>query len=320
MSKTDEKAILNQCLTAGMDDAAGIFFSRELEHIKANSYDKKYAELPWRTLFPVSHEAPPGTSTITARSYDRTGLAKIIESYANDLPRADIFGKEYYSTVKSLGTSYGYSTKEIRQAQLTGKSLEARRSFAATMAHEEQMNKLAFYGDANANIIGLKNAPGVPVATVATKAATGTKWIGNATPEEILFDMNNAVDTMIVTTKMREKPTRMLLPVAQYLYIKKTPRSTNDVSGKTILTYFLETNEYITEVIPVNELAGFGTGGADTMVVYNPDPMNFTVEVPMELYQMAPQLRNLEWEIPCESEFGGMLVYYPLSLAKWEGI
>ena len=308
--------------TGIMDADDGLFFSRELEHIKSKSYDKKYADIKFRMLFPVSHEAPEGSTSITIRSYDRNGIAKIIHGYATDLPRVDITGKEFTVPVKQTGNSYGYSTKEIRASRLVGKSLDARRAFAAADVNERLLNSIAYFGTdlegADTGLFGLFTVPGIPVATVATKAATGTAWIDNATPDEILFDMNNAVFTMRSLTKMKESPTRMLLPVAQEAYIRSTPRSAT--TDTTIAEFFLKNNGYIKEIIPVNELDGAGTGGVDVMVIYNPDPDNLVFEIPMEYKQLPPQLRGLAWEIPCESEVGGMNVYYPLSLAIWEGI
>jgi hypothetical protein len=303
--------------TRVMDAEDGVFFSRELEHIKAKSYDKKYADLPYRQVFPVSHEAPEGSETITVSSYDRVGATKIIDGYATDLPRVDIRGKQYSVQVKQTGNSYGYSTKEIRSSRIVGKGLDQRRANASMRSNEEKFNDIAFVGDDDAGLFGLFNSGGIPTATVATKAATGTEW-ANATPDEIIFDLNNAVATMIDTTKMKEKPTRLLLPVLQYNLINSTPRSS--LSDTTILSYFLTNNAWINDAMPLNELDGAGTAGADVFVIYNPDPDNLTFEIPMEFRHLPPQLRGLEWTIPGEAETGGLNVYYPLSLAIWEGI
>ncbi len=319
MNKFVKDAIDMQGVRQGVMDAdTGIFFERELEHIKAKSYDKKYADLQFRNVFPISHEAPEGSTSITVRSYDRKGVAKIINGYGTDLPRVDLTGKEYTVPVKQTGDAFGYTTKEIRESQITGKSLDARKASAAMRANEELFDRIAWEGDSENGLFGLFSVGGIPTTTVATKAATGTTWVGNATAEEILFDMNNAVATMVSDTKMKEQPTRMLLPVAQYQYIASTPRSTT--SDKTILKYFLENNQYIKEVMPINKLDGAGTGGVDVMVIYNPDPDNLVFEIPMEQKHLPPERRGLAWEIACEAETGGLNVYYPLSLAIWEGI
>ena len=108
-------------------EEASVFFARELDHVKAQSYDVEYPELTALTLFPQTSEADPGAETITYYTYDKTGLAKVIDNYSTDLPRADVNGKPSYATIKSLGDSYGYSAQEMRASRLAGKSLDARK-------------------------------------------------------------------------------------------------------------------------------------------------------------------------------------------------
>jgi hypothetical protein len=300
-----------------MDAEDGIFFARQLEHIYAKTADKKYADIKFREVFPISHEIPEGATSATVRSYDRTGTAKVISDYATDLPRSDIKGKEYPVFVKQVGSSYGYNTKEIRSAKLTGMPLEARRAAAAEEAHERKMNEIAFFGDADNGLLGLMTVGGIPYATVAAKAAGGTSF-ANGTSDEILFDMNHAVHTMRSTTLMKESPTRLLLPVMQYGII--STRRVSSQSDTTVLEYFLKTNGFINEVMPLNELDGAGVGGTDVMIIYNPDPDNLSYEIAMEPKHNAPELRGLEWQIACESETAGLLVRYPLSIAIWDGI
>ena len=76
---------------------ASVFFARELDHVKAQSYDVEYPELTALHLFPQSSEADPGAETITYYTYDKTGLAKIIDNYSTDLPRADVTGKPSFA-------------------------------------------------------------------------------------------------------------------------------------------------------------------------------------------------------------------------------
>jgi len=91
-----------------LDSNESMFLLRQLDYIKQQTYDIKYAELKARKLFPVSSEADPGAERIYYRQYDQSGIAKIISNYADDLPDADVIGKEYFASVKTLGSSYKY--------------------------------------------------------------------------------------------------------------------------------------------------------------------------------------------------------------------
>lgn len=89
----------------GAEDAS-VFFARELDHVKAQSYDVEYPELTALHLFPQSSEADPGAETITYYTYDKTGLAKIIDNYSTEPARADVTGKPSFAKIKSIGDSY----------------------------------------------------------------------------------------------------------------------------------------------------------------------------------------------------------------------
>lgn len=110
-------------------DEASVFFARELDHVKAQSYDVEYPELTALSLFPQSSEADPGAETITYYTYDRTGLAKIIDNYSTDLPRADVTGKPSYTV------------------QLNGNAVESTEAFKSTDAYTQIQSTLGEKSD-----------------------------------------------------------------------------------------------------------------------------------------------------------------------------
>jgi hypothetical protein len=121
-----------------LDRGESVFFAREVEHIKTQTYDAKPKELKGLMLIPISTDASPGARLITYRRYASVGFAKIISDYANDFPRVDVYGEEESIKVYSIGDSYGYNIMEIREAAMTpGKNLELRRATSACRAHDE---------------------------------------------------------------------------------------------------------------------------------------------------------------------------------------
>ena len=74
-----------------------IFFARELEKIIEKVYEKQYPELKGISgeFFPVTSMAGPADETITYRMSDRSGVAKIISNYADDLPAVGTCSKLY---------------------------------------------------------------------------------------------------------------------------------------------------------------------------------------------------------------------------------
>lgn len=313
---------ISQAMNNGIMDADGaVFFQRQLEHIKARSYDVQYAELKARQLFPVSNEGGPGVTSITYRTYDQVGAAKIIQAYADDLPRADVAGKETTIPVRSVGISYGYNLDEIQASQLTGAALDQRRANAAMRSIEQKVNDTAFFGDAESNLPGLFSNPNIPTGAVVNPGA-GTEWV-NKTPDEILFDVNDLFADIFETTKMVERGNTLMLPPSQWSYISSTPRSAN--SDTTILMYLVQNSPYLNsvdDIIPVNECAAENNPelSADAMVAYDRSPDKLQLEIPVELEMMPVQQKNLEFVVPGRNRLAGLNIYYPLSLAIATGI
>lgn len=313
---------ISSAIGNGIMDADGaFFFQRQLEHIKARSYDVRYAELKARMLFPVSNEGGPGVTSITYRTYDQAGAAKIINAYADDLPRADVAGKETTIPVRSVGISYGYNLDEIQSSQLTGSSLDQRRANAARRSNEQVVNDVAFFGDATSGLPGLFSNPNIPTGAVVNPGS-GTAWV-NKSPDEILFDINDLFADIFETTKMVEQGNTLLLPAAQWSYIMSTPRASN--SDTTIAQYVAANSPYLTsidDIIPVNECAAANNPelSADAMVAYDRNPDKLQLEIPVELEMLPVQQKNLEFVVPGRSRLAGLNIYYPLSLAIATGI
>jgi len=321
-SKITLDGAMSQAINNGILDADGaVFFQRQLEHIKSRSYDVQYAELKARSLFPVSNEGGPGVTSITYRTYDQIGAAKIIQAYADDLPRADVAGKETTIPVRSVGISYGYNLDEIQASQLTGAALDQRRANAAMRSIEQKVNDTAFFGDATSGLPGLFSNPNIPSGAVVNPGS-GTEWV-NKTPDEILFDVNDLFADIFETTKMVERGNTLMLPPAQWSYISSTPRATN--SDTTILMFLVQNSPYLNsvdDIIPVNECTAGDNPelSADAMVAYDRSPDKLQLEIPVELEMMPVQQKNLEFVIPGRNRLAGLNIYYPLSLAIATGI
>src|SRR5271156_5451908 len=88
-------AVVSGFASLRRDAGETFFFARELEYIKSKSYDIEFPEMKAFKHIPISTESGEGAQAITYAQFEEVGLARVIESYADDLPRADITGKEY---------------------------------------------------------------------------------------------------------------------------------------------------------------------------------------------------------------------------------
>lgn len=298
-----------------LNDSLGVFFKRQLEEVKARSYDVRYADLVYRELIPVTFATPAGATTITYETFDSVGVAKIIQNYAGDLPRADINGKETTIPVRTIGDSFGYTVQEVASAQMAGTPLQQRKADAARRAIEEKMNDIAFNGAPEHGLNGFFTHPNIPVIN-----ATGA-WSG-LTGAQILADLNGMASTMVETTLMIERPNLLLLPVAQYNLIFTSFRVDN--TDMSIAKQFIENSPYFTstdQIMPINQMANVTAfSGDDVAIMYNRSPDKLEFEIPQDVTFYPTQDRNLETIVPVASRCAGMNVYYPLSLLILRGL
>jgi len=307
-----------------LDAGETLFFERELEHRKAQTYDVVRAPLRAFQLIPVDSSAGAGAESIAYEQYDATGLARIIANYADDLPRADVKGKEFVGRVRSVGNSYGYSLQEIRAAQMAGKPLEQRKATAAVRSQRELWNRIAFYGDADHNLQGWLTNPNIPSGSVPNGGG-GTPEFSTKTGEEVVADLNEIANSIVADTNGAEVPDTLVMPIDQYSHIAST--RVDSGTDTTILQFFLANNPYINNVEWANELSAAqltanGVTGftGDIMIAYRRDPDAMTLEMPVMFEQLPVQERGLEYVVPCHSRIAGCLIYYPLSMAIRDSI
>jgi len=302
------------------EDAASVFFARELDYVKAQSYDVEYPELTALTLFPISSEADEGAETVTYYTYDKTGLAKVISNYSTDLPRADVDGKPTTAFIKSLGASYGYSAQEMRASRLAGKSLDARKAESARYAIDNKNNIIAWKGDAESGLLGvLSDGQNIPTYTIPTGAtSSATKWTAK-TPDEILSDINGMAKAVARLTKNVERPDTLCVPAEVYMDIA-TRRITD--TAETVLNFVLNNSPYIKDVVSTAELDAdsvetnpyaAASNGQGVAFLFTKDKRKMSLENPMPFQQYPAQIKNLETVVPCEARTAGVLMYYPLS-------
>lgn len=293
------------------DANEGAFFARELESIESKLYEFKKRELKYREYIPVSNRDNPGAENITYYMFDKVGMAKVIANYADDLPRADIFGKQYSQRVRGLGVSFGYSTQEIRAALMANRPLDSMKADAARRALREKENNIAFNGDSDYGLEGFFTNSNIPTGTAPNGAATTPQW-STKTAAEILNDIYLGTSTVRTQSKGIHEANTLLLPQSQYDLI--ATKRINDINDKTILQHIKENEGYGLDTVDwlSTELDNTFTGSSDGAVYYERSAEVVEQRIPLELELLPVQERGLEFLIPGESRHGGVVVRYPL--------
>jgi hypothetical protein len=305
-----------------LDANESVFFERQLKYAKRRSYDVLYADLGAREWLPISTDNAEWAKTITYEQYDNRGAAAWIASYADDLPRCDVVAKEFSVPARPFGESYGWNIDEIQASNALNKNLNTRKAESAASAFRQFENDVAWFaqgGKADAGVTGLLYNANITISN----APTGT-W-STATPDQIIADVNFAINNVRVLTKNVEKPNRCLMGIDAFTQIS-TQRLTD--TNVTILSFLRENHpgvkfgalNELDDVSPKPSTPTVAGSSTNIILVYTADETKLALEVVRDYTTEPPERRNLEYVVNTHGKTAGVSVYYPLSVHIVEGI
>jgi hypothetical protein len=289
----------------------GIIAARQLDYVKARTYDRKLPVMRALELVPTSSDTPEWAETITYRSFDMVGMAKIIANYADDLPRVDVSGKETTVPVRTLGDSYGYNINELLASTALGARLPERKAVAARRAIEVKQNQIAMVGDSQYGLYGITNHPNIGT----TSGLTGNWAAAGTTAAQIVADVDILYAAVTTQSKDVHTPNRLAIPSIALAAMKR--KYVADTGGKSAYTVVRE-NYPDLQIIGMAELAD--VGGSSLTIIGEFSEENASLELVMPFNQLPAQPRNLEFVVPCLARTGGVSVHYPLAFTKAVGI
>ena len=293
-----------------------MFIARELVSVETAVYEKKFPEFKGRLLVPKK-ALPEGATYASYTEQEEYGSARIISSGADDLPRAEVSRAETLVQIYTVANSYGYTTMELKNAAFARQSLDAAKAMAARRIMEQKIDLLLQTGDAAYSMKGLLNQTGTNTYVVPNGVSGSPLWI-NKTSDEILTDLNGMANAASNATNGIEYPDKMVLPIAQYDLISQKPRSS--MSDTTVKEFFIANSPTIKEIVPWWPCKTAGALGVTRAVTYRMDLEALWFYMPQEFQPMAPQLRGLEYIVPCTADFGGVHVRLPKSITYADGI
>ncbi len=296
-----------------IDDKYTAILARELEYVRARTYDVVYPEKKARRLIPVDSSVPAGARTITYDQWDAFGMAVIVSNYADDLPMVDVMKEQFSSVVQSIADAYQWSTQDLEEAAMVpGARLNQRRAGAARLFIENRFEDIAAFGASVGGLKGLLNHP-----NVALVAPTTGTW-STATAEQMVDDAGKLVQAVVDNTEETFLPNTLVMDSVNKGRMANKKMVNTDT---TALKWFLDNNEYINSVETWYKckLADAASTGP-RICCYKKDPIVLELVIPMEFRQQPPQPRNLSFVVPCQARIGGVTVYYPLAIAYMDGL
>lgn len=291
-------------------DDGWAFYISQLTQLESKIYEAKYTNINFMELIPVDTNYPEWADSWDYISYDAVTLGKFIGSSADDLPKVGLQANKSSVPIGYAGNSFDYSLDELRKSQQLRIPIDSTKGRMAFRGSQEHTQNIAYFGDASRNMGGLFNN-----ANLALDNST-TNW-SIATGQEIIDDMNGLFIKVWVDSANVHVPNVLVLDSDRYAAISSRRMDTG--TDTTILEFFKKNNLYTSltgqppRVVPRLQLKGAGVGGVSRMMAYELNDENLSMVNPIPWRSLAPQMKGLNIEVPCEYKISGVEFRYPFS-------
>lgn len=326
-----EQIVHDAAREKGRADAADLpYAARQLEHVFSQAIEARYPDLVFADesdpVLPWDTEVPAGARTWTQYVYDGAGEAVFVGLAGDgDIPYVTTLGTQVTGQVENFAIGYGYSRRELRGAAMANDNLDARKGSIAKRAHAQTLHLTAAWGREDLNLRGFLNHPNIAVLDAADKTAGGTSW-DNATPSEMIADVNALINSVPDNSQELYKVTDVLLPGPKLRRLSTTQLSSGGDGLTTTVLEFVQKAHPGVRFRECNDLRAVNSQGnldADAMLAYiKGGEFGAKLVVPGGMFfeQYPIQEDGLQLRVPCESEIGGVKLEHVLGVARMDGI
>lgn len=286
------------------------WLNREITQLDPTKYWVEYPAKKARMVFPVDTSVGKGLKKYQYKLYDRTGVAKIMNSRATDIPKLNIFAQEFEGKVFDMGIGQDFTFQDLDIAARNGSNLDAEFMEKGREAHIFKENDVAFFGDSSNGLDGLTVNANIG-NTVVVNGAGGSPLWSNKTSEETYTDVQSLIDSVNTETKGTHIANAVLFPLSARADLNKVY---NTLNGKSILAQLKENFPEVKMWEFVNELETAGTGGARVMYAYDMDPKVIRMMVPFETEPTQPIAKETGYTVVARMGIGGVNIRKPLAI------
>jgi hypothetical protein len=238
------------------------------------------------------------------------------------IPGVSIDGQKTVLPLRLLGREISFTSVELDRSQRLGTPIDAQKTDALNILYQMATDQMVYIGSTDVGAQGLLNNSAITASGVNAGVSGSTLWV-NKTPDEILADVNELIESTWSASAFAVCPGKLLLPPAQFSYIASQKVSS---AGNVSILKFLKENSIALEVNgkeldiqPVKWLTGRGVEGEDRMLAY-------TNEENRVRYPMVPIRRETAYYMgirfiaPYIWAFGELELPYPETLQYADGI
>lgn len=293
-------------------DDLSMFVAHQLTYNRAKALKKPQSPLSAFKVFEVSTEVPEGADTAMQKVYTEVGMAKIVANPADDLPTSDEYVEEIPTKVYTVATSYRYSVQDIINAAFGNENLTERKAMSAYNSIDRKINKIAWFGDTDANITGFIDNPYVSTYNVLADGTGSSIKFTDKTPAQIYRDVNAIIDSVETATKGNIYANKVIADPAIINLLSETifVDANGNAKTQTILE-LLKSNHPEVDFVKVPEL-----GSTGALIAGNFDEEFVHLEIPKRASQEPIQRKNLSFVVPVWGRVIGVTINYPLAFSK----
>ncbi len=291
-----------------------LVYPSELEVYDNVLYEAKAAELLARQVFPLKTDDPEWAEVIGYDVLSRSGLAKVFNMLANDIPLVDVDITRHFQNVHSIVSGWQITLNELRADRGVGRSPDIQKANTARRFIAGQENTLSFTGDAGWGIEGLFSITGRREEAATGNFGGGTTHWSTATDTEggVLISHIRQARARIQALDGYEAQC-LILSSANYEVLVGTFMSNRyDLTAMGFLkqTGWFPGGIYASSTIPNDRLA---------VIDNRSDQMQLAI--PMDLYRHDPYANGpFSTVVAVEERYGGLLVRFPLAISIVTGI
>lgn len=305
-------------------DSSGAFLIGELERLDQRLHEP-LASVSWsrdidlREDVSIADEFSAFTNSSFAAAAGVAGSGKAwVGKDASAITGISLDIGKTTSPLSLWAMQLGWTIPELESAQKLGRPVDQQKFAGMQLKHQMDIDEQVYIGDTALGLTGLVNHASM---TNVTNAQTGT-W-SSATPQQILNDVNELLNSVWAASAYAVCPDRLLIDPVNYSRLVATIVSS---AGNISVLEFLKSNSLSNsingrplDIQPLKWLTGRGASGTQRMVAYTKDPMR--VRFPLVPLQRTPlEYRDLRQLTTYFGRLGAVELVYPETIGARDGI
>jgi hypothetical protein len=241
----------------------------------------------------------------------------------NSLPNISIDGERIDTPIRLLGQELVYSSIELEKSVKVGQPIDVQKYNALSIMQQMFTDEQVYIGDVPLTASGQSVTGLVNSNVVTTSPVTGGTW-ATKSADEIIFDINELLDTTYKAAAYAVCPRKLLVPHPQFAILASQKISVES-GNLSILEYIkknsisLAINGVELDVQPSKWLTGVGVGATDRMLAYTNDEQKIRFPmVPMR--RETPYNLGINFHAPYVWAFGQVEFVFPETIQYRDGI